>query len=54
MLRSALREGKIVGPMVHDGRIAALCISNGVRELWSMGRDFTRFPGVVVRNPLRP
>lgn len=54
VLRSALREGKVVGPMVHDGRIAALCMSNGVRELWSMDRDFTRFSGVVVRNPLRP
>ncbi|MFL6054247.1 MAG: type II toxin-antitoxin system VapC family toxin [Actinoallomurus sp.] len=52
-LRSTLREGKVVGPMVHDGRIAALCVSNGVRELWSMDRDFSRFPGVAVRNPLR-
>lgn len=53
-LRATLREGKVAGPLVHDARIAALCARNGVRELWTMDRDFSRFPGVVVRNPLRP
>ncbi|MCO5967215.1 type II toxin-antitoxin system VapC family toxin [Actinoallomurus soli] len=52
-LRATLREGKVAGPLVHDARIVALCASNGVRELWTMDRDFSRFPGVVVRNPLR-
>jgi predicted nucleic acid-binding protein len=38
---------------VHDARIAALCLSHGVYELWSGDRDFSRFPALRVRNPLR-
>jgi uncharacterized protein len=51
-LRGLLAEGRIVGPQVHDARIAALCRQHGVRELWSADRDFTRLPGVLVVNPL--
>lgn len=51
-LRSALRTGRIVGPQVHDARIAALCAQHGVQELWTADRDFGRFPGVSVVNPL--
>ncbi|MHA4814983.1 TA system VapC family ribonuclease toxin [Streptomyces aculeolatus] len=53
VLREALEQGKVAGPMVHDGRVAALCRMHGVRELWSADRDFSRFPGVRVRNPLQ-
>lgn len=45
-------EGKIVGPKVHDARIAALCLANGVTELWSADRDFSRFGRLATRNPL--
>jgi uncharacterized protein len=38
--------------MVHDARIAAICIDSDVRELWSADRDFNRFPALTVRNPL--
>jgi uncharacterized protein len=51
-LRALLESGKVQGPMVHDARIAALCRTNGVRELWSADRDFGRFPDLIVRNPL--
>lgn len=51
-LRTTLREGRIVGPLVHDGRVAALCRLHGVRELWSVDRDFGRFPWLTARNPL--
>ena len=51
-LRAMLTEAKVVGPKVHDGRIAALCLQHGVRELWSADRDFSRFPQITVRNPL--
>jgi hypothetical protein len=47
-----LRAGKISGPGVHDARIAALCLVHGVDELWTADRDFGRFRGLVVRNPL--
>lgn len=51
-LRTALQVGRVAGPQVHDARIAALCQSHGVRELWTADRDFGRFPGLRVKNPL--
>ena len=51
-LRRLLDSGKVIGGMVHDARIAAICLENGVRELWSADRDFNRFPSLTVRNPL--
>ena len=51
-LRSVLGAGRVVGPKVHDARIAALCIQHGVRELWSADRDFSGMVGLVTRNPL--
>lgn len=51
-LRSLATAGKIAGPRIHDARIAALCRLHGVRELWSADRDFSRFAGLKVVNPL--
>jgi toxin-antitoxin system PIN domain toxin len=51
-LREQLEAGRIAGPMVHDGRVAAMCLSHGVTELWLADRDFSRFPALTVRNPL--
>ena len=42
----------LTAPQVHDARVIALCLLHDVRELWSADRDFGRFPGLVVRNPL--
>jgi uncharacterized protein len=44
--------GKVDGPLFHDARVAAICVTHGVRELWTADRDFGRFPGVRVVNPL--
>jgi toxin-antitoxin system PIN domain toxin len=51
-LRQALTAGQVSGPQVHDARVAALCRLHGVRELWTADRDFSRFPGLKVKNPL--
>ena len=51
-LRSALEQGRISGPQVHDARVAAICRDHGVRELWTSDRDFGRFSGLDIRNPL--
>jgi predicted nucleic acid-binding protein len=51
-LRELLVDGRIGGAQVHDARVAALCRQHGVRELWSADRDFSRFPGLKVVNPL--
>ena len=52
ILRTILVSGRIVGGRVHDARIAALCRQNRVQALWTADRDFSRFPGVKVVNPL--
>jgi uncharacterized protein len=50
--RDLALSGKLAGPVMHDGRVAALCRDHGVAELWSADRDFGRFPALKVRNPL--
>jgi toxin-antitoxin system PIN domain toxin len=52
LLRRLVVDGNIQGPKVHDARVYALCLAHGVSELWSADRDFTRFAGLRVRNPL--
>lgn len=51
-LRETCARAQVVGPRIHDARIAALCRHHRVTELWSADRDFSRFSGLVVRNPL--
>jgi toxin-antitoxin system PIN domain toxin len=50
-LRRVVRAGRAVGNLVHDAHIAALALEHGVRELWTTDGDFSRFPGLRVRNP---
>jgi predicted nucleic acid-binding protein len=51
LLKKILVAGKIQGPMVHDMRIASICLESGVSELWSADRDFSRCR-ITVTNPL--
>ncbi len=51
-LRAVLAAARVTGPRVHDARVAALCRAYGVRELLTADRDFSRFAGLTVRNPL--
>jgi len=51
-LESLALAAKLQGGAIHDARIAAICLSHGVAELWSADRDFSRFPALAVRNPL--
>ena len=43
--------GDARGNLAHDAHIAALCLENGVTELWTADRDFARFTGLRIRNP---
>jgi toxin-antitoxin system PIN domain toxin len=52
LLRATLLSGRVSGPQVHDARIVTICQQHGVSELWSADRDFGRFSGLTVRNPL--
>jgi predicted nucleic acid-binding protein len=53
---AALLEGFLIlphvrGPMVHDARIAALCVAHGVETLLTRDRDFSLFSELRTRNP---
>lgn len=51
-LARTLLESQTTGAKIHDGRIATICLTHGVSELWTADRDFGRFTRLRVRNPL--
>ena len=53
ILRNLLEEGQAPGPLVMDAHVAALAIEHGA-TLATTDKDFTRFPGLRVFNPLVP
>jgi hypothetical protein len=51
-IKELIRSSQAKGPMVHDARIAAICLQHGVSALLSADRDFGRFLQLKVVNPL--
>jgi toxin-antitoxin system PIN domain toxin len=51
VLAEFLARPRVRGPVVHDARVAALCVAHGVRTLLSRDRDFALFPELSVGNP---
>ena len=47
-----LTISKTTGAAIHDARIAAVCLTNGVNTIYSLDRDFSRFKPLKVLNPL--
>ena len=45
-------HAKVQGGAIHDARIAAICLDHDIHELWTADRDFSRFAGLRLRNPL--
>ena len=52
VLREVVQLSHVVGPRIHDARIAALCLQHGVKTIWTADRDFSRFGGLKAVNPL--
>jgi hypothetical protein len=52
VLERFLRRPRVRGPVVHDARVAAICVAHAVEELLTADRDFTLFPELPTRNPL--
>ncbi len=46
------RKGFVQGGRWYDARIAAVCVAHGVKEFWTVDRDYSRFPELRMRNPL--
>ena len=42
---------RVRGPIVHDARVAAICVAHGVDELLTRDRDFGLFPELRTRKP---
>jgi toxin-antitoxin system PIN domain toxin len=51
VLEDFLTRPRVRGPVVHDARVAAICVSHGVEALLSRDRDFSLFPELCVTNP---
>ena len=52
IVEGLMRESGVRGVKVQDARIAAICIGNGIKELWTADRDFSWFPELHTHNPL--
>jgi hypothetical protein len=46
-----MTKGQPHGPLIMDAHLAALAIEHGA-TLATTDRDFTRFPGLRILNPL--
>jgi len=51
VLSDFVRRARVRGAVVHDARIAAICIAHGVEALLTRDRDFSLFPELGVQNP---
>lgn len=51
-LSSLIRRPRVRGPIVHDARIAAICIAHGIEELLTKDRDFALFPELPTHDPI--
>ena len=52
IFQKLLELGQAAGPLVMDAHLAALALEHGA-ALASTDRDFSRFPGLKLINPLR-
>lgn len=51
VLAGLVRRPRVRGPIIHDARVAALCLAHGVEKLLTRDRDFSLFPELVRENP---
>lgn len=51
ILAELVTRPRVRGPVVHDARVAAICVAHGVEKLLTRDRDFSLFSELVVENP---
>ena len=51
VLEAFATRPRVVGPVVHDARVAAICVAHGVERLLTRDRDFGLFPELKTRDP---
>ena len=50
-LQRFVRRPRVIGGVVHDARIAAICVAHGAEALLTRDRDFSLFPELRARDP---
>lgn len=53
ILAELAQRPRVRGPIIHDARVAAICLVHGVEKLISRDRDFSLFPELRVENPFK-
>jgi toxin-antitoxin system PIN domain toxin len=51
VLAPLLSRPRVAGAVVHDARVAGLCLAHGVDMLLTRDRDFSLFPELKTGNP---
>ena len=51
VLAALVARPRVLGAVVHDARVAALCLAHGTDVLFTRDRDFSLFPELVTENP---
>lgn len=51
LLGGLVQRPRVQGAIVHDARIAAICLAHGTEVLLTRDRDFALFPELTTRNP---
>ena len=50
-LQRFIRRPRVRGPVVHDARVAAVCLAHGIDELLTRDRDYSLFPELRTQDP---
>jgi toxin-antitoxin system PIN domain toxin len=51
VLGQIAQRTRVRGSVIHDARIAAICLAHGVEKLLTRDRDFSLFPELVREDP---
>jgi uncharacterized protein len=51
ILGELAQRTRVRGPVIHDARIAALCLAHGVDAIVTRDRDFALFPELRITQP---
>lgn len=53
VLSSLAQRSRVRGPVIHDARVAAICLAHGVERLLTRDRGFHIFPELPTEDPFR-
>ena len=51
VLSRFIQRPRVRGAVVHDARVAAICVAHGAEALFTRDRDFSLFPELPTRDP---